>query len=653
MTTTEQMLLCTLLPFNVAAPDWNTTSTAEAAISVNWRNGEIKFSHTSGTLTLLTETLRYQDFLSLLNLPAVKLTAVVQTAVGSGSGLPALIEPLAMRVHLQRDAMQALVAGGLLCSRNFLALESILSTTLGSTPYCIEAPADNRRRRTVWDLTTRTIDITACEEVCEGLYWSFHDRAFLTQRPSPRTLDIQPTVLVSGACDYWQEGLLQNLVSCMQGLGARRKHTLTGSVLVVTERPQPWAAASTSLGLTYCAGDERGVPDSDASVITLTPAALAQQVVAQANLEDAVHQMIQQATSTVRSDVQVRRVIEGLSRKFEHFSLPAGLLSFGLCVLDNVVDLKALGAYDIAVQLPCARQLQVVHDSSATRPKALTKAQVLNVFGPAAGGARYPHAIQALEPHYLIMPLPKHITRRFKVYRHQVKNGLVEERLAKTFKTIHCPLSYAEAIQRFSGRAVPRDVLKRSLEHHFSRLTVSLGDFIAGPQADATAISSDYVYRALDAPNKSCGICFEPVTDDYAFTVCGHTYCLECSTQHFVVEFSQQKSKPCAHCRSLLCVGDVYHAKRFSAQGWSPALASKQQCVHNFVSTLKAAPQWHMSETSEAPTGTRHVIVTDFGVPGLAFEIVRQLWNASNTVGIHLFYGMHESAAAEALAAAL
>ena len=689
------MHLCTLFPFGPSAPDsWppDGVATLEANITPVWRNGELRFVHpSSGLLIVRIDTVVHQEFLNLLTTArCVKLTAVMRTAQGSAG--PALVEPLAVRVCLLKDAFASMLQGNVLATPNFLAIESILATTLAKTPYAVESGPESKRRRTAWDLTARTIEVPTSAEVCDGLHWSFETLAFERQRVvSIKSVSIRPTVLVSGACDYWQEGILQTAIGALQSSGPRRRAKAadgpsgsgaaagpsggaagttagTGGILVVTEASEPWASAATAAGLSpVCITGTQGLLEpTDSTVVIVTPGALATQMHAKSDLEDLAHEAIQLTTTTVRNATQTRRVIDGLRAKFQNFPVPIGLHTFGLCILDSPGPLRSEGALQLALELPAARTLQVVRDLVQTRPRALTRDQMVQAVDGLSRWAT-PHAARPLEPHVLVMPLPKHITRRLKAFRHPVKNSAVEDRIAKYFRATNCPLKYSEAVQRFSAKNVPPEVAEASLDHHFGRLSVSLGTFLEAPVMDPTqpvafSLRPDYVKRALHDDLKACCVCFEPLAPSdansdglYEFTICGHAYCRECSVHLFVSDWAALRAKPCAQCRTPLIPGDVFSiqtAWRPDAP-FSPALASKQQCIAGFLGSLKAdAIVWDTSATDEPPPGTKHVVVPEF-TEGLAFKIVRGLYGATNSVGLHMFFTPQEQAAAEAVIAAL
>jgi len=305
-------------------------------------------------------------------------------------------------------------------------------------------------------------------------------------------------------------------------------------------------------------------------------------------------------------------------------------------LLDNNDDVELV---DIASFMPMSnRCLKIVRDNVNTRPKVLSATQASKLMDLHA--SYMPHFINSLD--IVCVPIPNSVLRKFRVLCHVTKNGPIEERIQRTFSSKYCPIPMSDAIQRFSGRPVPTEVGLTMIKKHYSRVIVSLGSFLS-PSENSQGLSEEFAITSYQKEAKSCSICFDALDKTFSFSICGHVYCNDCCRQQFSEEWSANKTKECAACRTPLLMGDIIHCDTFTKKTpFVPALASKETLIKSFVSGLRNQYEVYSDTERISVDWPKHVLVTDINALR-ASDIVKKYAMAPHTVNLQVFITANET----------
>ena len=643
----EQMLLCTIAPFKDACerlPD----DVQEASIHVNFRNRELKLSDSLGQSTTIDiASLRSIEWLSLMGAPYCKLTAVLSRYKNGAIAL-------AIRIYLLKDAILEERQKSSFCDSNFLAFETMLSTTMKEQGYFIE-PVEKKRKTLQNDFVTKLISVHATTKVADDLFWCFHSLLF-TKEEKVQKVEAVPVAIVASVTQHWRENILQTILSAMN---QKRKCAPscsvdgllcgTSTVHIITKEPKEWLQVALEAGLTARLLEHDGVPvsflDLNDGILISSPDILARNIISSQNLFTTLEHVL---TNTILHNVprvaQVNRFfVEKLCKKFTNMQCTADLIQFGFLLIDNNDDVDVVSASQLLCPKGSLRCLKIIRDETTTRPKSISMLQATKLCNLHA--SYMPSYMNSLD--LLTIAVPKYVLKKFRVFNHIIKNGPVEERIAKTFASKYCPVSINDAIQRFSGRPVPIDVAKELVSRHYNRLSISLGSFLLpSVETSGQSLSSEFTLGSLNNETQNCSICFDVLEQGFSITICGHIYCTECCRQQFNEDWSAFRPKECAACRTPLLMGDVVQVESFTKKApFVPALASKELSIKNFLGGLRHS---HYELYSGREMGAKvrewpkHVIINDI-TSTKACEIIREYSSASHTINIQVFSSAHES----------
>jgi len=565
-----------------------------------------------------------------------------------------ILEPIAIRVYLNKEAF------GLnkICSPEILSCESAVAAILKTCPYTVEPSIDQqKKRRPPWDLVNKTVKIETSAEITPGLFWSFQSPMGLyTHSEAPATMVMRPTILAASASDTYQHSVLHQVQALLNSLLPRRRAQgpnaavatadngrlmMSSSVLVVTQRPDPWMQAGETMALlSGLLGTRGALPNKD--LVVASPQSIADNLLSEERLFAAVHAMGEEVLQFSLSEAQTRRYAVQLAKMYPNFVLPVDLLQFGCIILDDMEALQnVLDLISPSAALHC---VQIFKDSWNTKPTGLNTGQIRVLQKHSLSNV----PTSLLGPHLgnlvQIIPVSKSVLRKFKVYPHLVKNGPVEERLTKTFAAKYCPLPNAEAMQRFSGKPVPLSVARDLIVKHFSRLQVSLATFLTPPAEQPPVLPLKFVLDTLEPPDvktvRTCCICFEElVPQTFNVSICGHVYCRDCSRMHFNDSWNNSAAKECANCRTPLLLGDFFFIEDFSKSApFVPAQASKDSAVAAFMSSLRSMAGVVMwDQVGSQCVEAKRLIITDVQKVQ-AIDILRGVCLGTHNVSIHVFF---------------
>jgi hypothetical protein len=662
----EQMVhLCTIMPFETP---WNQNfeETVECSVSLSPRFREIRFVSASGTTKIMSldpsQATTEASWTLLLEFPYCKLTALMVHSTSASNVIS--LEPVAIRIALVKERIKTSFDASSFCDNNFLSFERLLQTILLHVPYLIDAEGSPKRRKSIWDLNPKTIEIRSLMPIMDHISYSFEDLLFVSseQVTTPVKLQVRPTILVSGASNSWQEVVLSQASNVLGLLSTKRQRTTDtdpfselllahNSILIVTTQIAIWASVCEGLDLTYCIAHERGVFTRQLPTTTVI---LANPKVLSANLlqESILLDTINEATAIVSiarrlPSLQAKRLLtKTFAKAYTNFTVPLQLIQFGLCILDDIEALHSESVLDANVlsDKHAMRWIQICVDKKTTKPSSMNaKLTPLVIRSELTHQSvpfwTYPHITSALSNIINVIPMSKTILKRYKVFGHIIKYGPIEERISKVFASKYCPISNADAIERFSGAPMPLSSVRRLIETHFQRLLVSLGQFLMPPAQEQSALSLTYLRTELDsAEPKKCLICFSPVDELYCMTICGHVYCGECSRYHFMNEWNNFKAKECASCRCPCVQGDVFHVAK-NEDSYKIPEATKDASISQFLSGFRTMNNVvHWSAQTRFDQSVKHLIVKEI-VNVEAVDIIKSLASqTSSSTNIHVFY---------------
>lgn len=668
----EQMHLCTICPFPTTLQDTDLKEVQEANLSISFRTQELRIAKGNTTVSMPIHILKTKEWLTLIGTPYCKCVLLV---IQNNS----TIVPVGLRIYLQKETLSQCLHQNQLCDTNFLSFESTLARTLQETKYFIEQ--DTKRRKTIWDLSPKQIDVHTNEMVIEGLYWSFFEGCFTKEPGAINTYEILPTLIVASAFDQWQEIVLSQVSEFLTGFGSstRRRNTnvpvsavdnfivLPNVMFVLTHNKNSWKKAAEAFNMDYLELESRGLPiqklqNNGPLIITGTVNDIMANMSNLSNLWDTVEQslqIIQHHPVSKRQNRQIRRIIlDLLVRKFPSFYVPFELIQWGLLVLDDIETLF-MDNNTLAVihDKMCLRTLQICYDNQNTKPKGLTNEQVSLCVGPFKSQRvpswANPHILSFMEPLVQVIPVPKGILKKFKVFGHLVRNGPTEDRIQKVFSSKYCPVPNEDAVVRFAGKALPQKLVEGLVEKHFSRLQISFGSFLesstTSTDSSPSSIQKQYVLDSLSNKIKTCCICFESCEPTgYGISICGHIYCSDCSRQQFNADWTLYKTKDCASCRTPLTSGDFFQVMPpNTVDSFTTILPIKDQSVVTFLNGLRSLHNVEIWNPNKGPFEAmpKHVIVSsiqDISPRQFLNKFTSSIMSSTNC-SIHIFYTPNES----------
>lgn len=599
----EQILLCTLLPFR----GYDTLACgpfveSQHQIQVVWRTNEIRFTDTeSRSITISIEDFAEKTWINLLGIHYCKLSPIYNSLKFLVGIRLYLIKELIMEAHDRSS----------LCNANFLAFEYSLSECLRHNLYTIELKSQKKKSP---DLLPKVIDLDTCLTLNKeaGLHWCFLDLTFKTGAHRTKQVTLRPTFLVSTMTNHWRESLLDQL-------------SKVDNMLIITRKPELWpkeCVPISSNGMTF-------EQTSQKKIFIITPMLVNRNLEKRLELLDLVSSTSSAASNVFvsRSSQQTRRLLIDLSKKFPSFKMPLDFHTFGAVVLDNF---NTLDAIDMLPSSLTNRWINVAHTSKHAKPTQLSYRQLQHCARGESAGL-LPLLFARSESFLTIIPVPKQVLRRYRIFGHLVRNAPVEDRILKLFPN-GCPISPDDAIQRFSGKPMPTRIASEYIARHFSTLGSSLGEYSLPLGSPITQISVHFVVESMKQLPRECAICFEKLTDSFRFTICGHIYCKDCTSVFFKPEWSQGKTKECAMCRLHLLTADVFAIESFD-DDFVMQLGSKAQCIQNFLGSTKSRCSFWPEVTE-----SKNIIVRFLG-SCFADEIVKH----SGPLNIHVFYTSEET----------
>ena len=645
----EQMLhLCTLMPFGHEEKYENIV---ETHLTMNWRLAEMRFHEpaTNSNLVLPFDTDNF-NWLPLIGSEFCRvfgLVAYSKTAHGIS-----LLKPVGVRVLLNRLAILEAFTKYKCCSSNFLAFENFLHDALTSGPYVFESTGGKKHKQ---DSCYKDLDIEKDLKIVDGLYWNYELQYFSQEKQSPiQGVKCCPMYVVSTCTTNWMHTVLE-YANANTAPNKRQQvpnvETLDAMhvTLIITNEPRIWRDKCQEFHVACAIANGGGVSYdllAKIKVLIVTCYSLEQETADMINLEEStvtgLHVHTQNevfSTYPKYSSEQLRRYIkEILCKKFSNFSVPvSNMVQFGLVVYDDMqhLDLASLSSMHIAH----AKKLHIFYDDSP-KPTGISVKEVRSAYRGLPKWS-YPHVLHQLEQNFMtVVPVPKAVLKKFKLFSHQIRNSAVEERIARTFSTRYCPLSMECSLQRFSSKSMPRHVAKGLIENHLNRLETSLGTYLDSTTKEAhDKINKTFVLETLSQATLECCICYTSCTP-IGMTLCGHVYCASCERDYFTETWNQNKIKECAQCRTALTLGDFFVLDE--SRSYVPVVKSKEHAIKDFSESIRNKN--FLLWSSNVVDSSKHLIVDNLNDIS-AKQIIQRFYKdpCQTCLHVHVFYNPNET----------
>ncbi len=531
-------------------------------------------------------------------------------------------QPCGVRIYLVPSQISDLSD---MANPQFLALESILAMSLTNEYRYASGSEKGTLKRKKISLDEHTIEVPETFHVSKGIYWEYRTKSFTDTPQEASKITMKQSFLVSSILPGWQETVLQYLPVARNADPEYKARSLVlpNCCLVITKKPQEWLDSCKKLDIKAACLDPSGLdPNSDVRVIVSSEEALAAAFTDELNFVDLVD-FASTFYMDARTDIQLKRLILYFSKKLRNFKVPLSLCTFGSVILeDDCAESK-----NFVHENSGLKWINIYKDDSRAVPTTLSKQQKKTICLESAWNR------VCLENYLSIIPVQKAILRKIKIHGKEIKNGAIETRIASYFRDTFCPLPFADALERFSGRAMTFEVAKRLIHQHFDTCEITLADF-SKRSVQTSNVNSSFVMSALEVEPKACTICFEDIGGLYGVTLCGHVYCTECILRHFQPAWTAFEPKECAHCRTNLISGDLFHIDP-SLDAYAPSLPSKLASVKDFISYFKTPV------TTWPNLNSRHVIIEDLTKCSVK-QVIQAFQDLKQTINVYVFYSASE-----------
>ena len=617
----EQMLLCTLLPFvkycDTLGSDVFTESTA---IQIVWRTNEVRVSgpESKSFIYAMSEFID-TSWMHLVGSQFCKLNVLF-----SGE------EAIGIRLYLLGPQIDACFKESELCSTQFMAFEFSLSDCLKRAYFYLESATNKKKSFLLHhtDFSPKTLSVSSLISITDEVQWCFKDFTFKmgptedVEKNHITTLNFDSIVLAANATNHWRCTLLEQTKQYAVG---------ENKLLIITDDPTKWPCNIVQVS-------ENGHTLNANGIFIASSETILSNFRKQIELLDMV-KVISANIFISRSESQIRRIlVTNLAKKLPLFNLPLHFHKYSAIILDNFSDLQHV---DLLPRNLTNRWIKVIHENDCTRPTHLSHDQLklaLNIESKVL----LPLVWAPTSSTLISIKIPKQILRRFRIIGHPIRDGIVEERIARAFPN-GCPLKNEDAIQRFSGTSMPGTLAAEYLTRHFQRLGSSVGEYsLPMTNAGVSVINKEFVNKSLNSEKKECCICYESLADEFNFTVCGHLYCGECSKTYFQSEFAQNKTKECAICRVNLMIADVFRIKSFSSEApFVSVLGSKAHSIQTFTKCMRNKNVAYWSQEGDS---AKNIIVDN-----VYSCTVNSILKKNGPLNLHIFYTKDEYAAYQLL----
>ena len=638
MSSQEQTLLCTLLPFakytdSICSHD--VALTESTAIQIVWRTNEVRVTSPDKTYIYSMDQFEETSWMHLVGTQFCKLNVIYRGE-----------EAIGIRVYLLNSAIEACYKETELCSTQFMAFEFSLTACLRQGYYFVENSRSffaSKKKSSGPDFSPKLLHVNTLFTITDNVQWCFNEFCFKSGAKGnldSRSWPMDPIILAANSTNHWRQALLD-----------QTKHLAAeNNMLIISNDVSKWPS-------NFIQVSEFGHPQEAKGIFIANSDTVFKNFQLQMDLLDMV-KIISQNIFISRSESQTRRIlVSNLAKKLPLFNLPVHFHTYSAVILDNFTDLSHI---DLLPASMTNRWIKVVHENENTKPAQLTFAQLKRCL-TLDSKILLPLLWAQTSLHLIAYKVPKQILRRYRLIGHPIRDGLVEERIARIFPN-GCPLQIDDAIQRFSGAPVPGKLAAEFLTRHFQRLASSVGEYsLPMTNAGISTVNKEFVNMSLNCAEKECCICNESLTDDFHFTVCGHIYCSECSKTYFQGDWSQNKTKECAICRANLVVADVFKIKVFTKDSpFVSVLGSKAQSIQAFTKCMRnknvikwsellvpqpLAPSGAMMPLNEEPIVDPTPITKNIIVDNVHTCTVSSILRKTGPLNIHVFYTKDESLA--------
>lgn len=404
----------------------------------------------------------------------------------------------------------------------FLRSEAILDRTIKECDVLVEGPASLHAKFSIFSVKRKHVD-----EYYEALPIAFgahldvtsnsiNDRASL-----PSTLD--PIHIV---CGHSSSAFVSKALSIAGGV----------PTLVLTKTPDLWTCLPNSVRTMHVSRSQL-VPNG---IFVVSEDELDKLFLDQEAEFDCFSKMISTTTNVVPNRIQVQRFLwNKFSTAFPSAKVCVANVQWP-CVIEHLTmpsaEVRGLERHIVCVEQPCIKG------------RWPSFAFVANLYNISVEAAR---ASACIWSQYLTcMDVPKSVLKTIKLRVEVVKPTLAEVRLSAL--GLACTESLLE---RMSPVVYGSLQMKKILMGIYDTQPISMARRL---KADAAFTASiEYVVSQLTA--STCCVCFEEDKTEKTMSLCGHTFCKDCSIVVFAEPVRNPKSiVSCPYCRSELACGDFF-----------------------------------------------------------------------------------------------
>lgn len=408
-------------------------------------------------------------------------------------------------------------------SLRYFKHETTLSNVLSRVCVYVEGPATLPAKHTLFSTKKRII-----EDVYDGIplvYGSHLDyvAGFITER-KPKLLSVSPIHIITGHSLTSKVSALWNLIGSQ-------------NALIVTDRPDYFVGS-------HVLNKFRLTKEELVSnhIFILDKRHLKEVFREQDRDLKCFAEILGLATNTNPSLSQVRRYLwnafwykqQTASASIANIVWPF-IVEDGPCDLESFVSQKRIHLLE--------------HDTLRGRwPSISEVATIYNETNPHVCKATFP-----LWSQYVVnLDLPKQLLRKLKVRVVHVRPTLSETRYG-LFEVMPFPKEHA--LLRLAPVSLDKHQVTELVKQAYSFEPASFASLVSGlPFRGSEAFTLEAIQTET-----SCMVCQDPCLEQRTVTLCGHSYCHDCSLQVFADSIrTPKKTSECPYCREALTCGDIF-----------------------------------------------------------------------------------------------
>jgi len=513
------MYICTI---TLTKQNYPTCGVFETKVTHTWNDqSQLTFTNERLTITMNTQQLPYRDWIPLLTNAIVQVKAIFFNTIGPETFL-------GLRLYKNQEFFSQDYSTS---SIRFLRHEATLLNILKNCDTFIE-PIERKR----YKVEMQTDDVIPLHD---NIGLSLMPPKITTRKANKLTGFANPIVVAhrhANRCNTTLSMAMHDLPR-------------NGKVCILSRSPKEWLDECIKMNLMATEVTE-SISYEDythAVVYVISYDSMPFQFLDYDHVMESFKEMIKVVMVSTPTDDQVRRFLrDRFHTKFRSSLLPL-FVHWSSLVLDNVdTHYRDIFEYenifytqvteDIVPRLPAFEDLEERWSMT-------------------------PQQVRMLMPQWMkyihFLEVPKYITRRIKFRIEKVKFTTSEQRLFDLFgsmRNIYPNVPMCHSLLRLGAVPMPvermRTVFRLIQEQQLPTVASIL-------QENPKYVPVDKALQDL-GQETSCLVCFDKC-ESYSLSVCGHTFCKDCSLQLFSsINKHIQQTTACPYCRETLHAGDVF-----------------------------------------------------------------------------------------------